>query len=140
MIRARALRTSVVPRLAAPLAAMAAVVVATAYVGVHDPHRPGHYPACPLLTFTGLFCPGCGGLRAVHDLVHGDLPAALGSNLLVPVGALAFAVLWVGWTVRVMRARPVNVPLRTVHLWFLAAPVVAFTVVRNLPFGAVLAP
>ena len=29
----------------------------------------------------GFYCPGCGGLRAVNDLTHGDVGAALSSNL-----------------------------------------------------------
>ena len=32
---------------------------------------------------TGLWCPGCGGLRAVHDLTHGHLVTALHENALV---------------------------------------------------------
>ena len=38
---------------------------------------PGHYPTCPFLAITGWYCPGCGSLRAVHDLLHGDLAGAV---------------------------------------------------------------
>lgn len=127
-------------RLAAPAAALAVVVGATAYVGSHDPHRPGLYPPCPLLQVTGLYCPGCGGLRTAHAVAHGDLPAALSTNAMVVAGFLAFALLWVWWCVRVIRARPLTVPVRAVHLWVCAGLGVAFTVVRNLPFGTALAP
>lgn len=127
-------------RLAAPAAALALVVSATAYVGAHDPNRPGHYPPCPLLQLTGLYCPGCGGLRTAHAVAHGDLVTAFGANAMVLAGFLAFAAFWAWWCVRVMRARPVTVPVRPVHLWLFAGLGAAFTVVRNLPFGAALAP
>lgn len=127
-------------RLAAPAAAAAVVGGALAYVAAHDPNDPGHYPACPLLRFTGVYCPGCGGLRAAHAVAHGDLPAAFGANAFVLAGILAFAAFWTYWCVRVIRARPVTVPLRPVHLWLVAGLVPVFTVVRNLPFGSALAP
>jgi hypothetical protein len=129
-----------VGRLAAPAAATAVTAGATAYVAAHDPNQPGHYPACPLLQVTGVFCPGCGGLRATHAAVHGDLPTAFGSNALALAGLLAGAGLLVWWCVRAVRARPVTVPVRPLHLWLAAGLGVVFTVVRNLPFGSALAP
>ncbi|WP_346777270.1 DUF2752 domain-containing protein [Streptomyces sp. HNM0575] len=127
-------------RLAAPAGTLVAVGAAFAYVGTVDPGEPGHYPVCPLLHFTGLYCPGCGGLRCAHALAHGDLGAALGTNALAVAGFAVFALFMVHWVVRVLRSRPVTVPLRTTHLWALGVLVLAFTVVRNLPAGAALAP
>lgn len=37
-------------------------------------------PRCPTKALTGLDCPACGGLRMVHDLLHGDVRAALQDN------------------------------------------------------------
>ncbi|OEV03105.1 DUF2752 domain-containing protein [Streptomyces nanshensis] len=134
-------RSSVpVSRLAAPFGTLAAVGAAFAYVGAVDPGEPGHYPVCPLLHFTGLYCPGCGGLRSAHAVVHGDLAGALGMNALAVIGFAVFAVFMVFWVVRVLRSRPVSVELRTPHWWALGALVLVFTVVRNLPVGAALAP
>ena len=92
-------------RLRVPAGMLVAAGAAVSYVGVVDPHVPGHYPVCPLRYGTGVWCPGCGGLRSVHSLVHGDVPAALGANALVAVGCAAFAVLWVVWAVRAMQGR-----------------------------------
>jgi hypothetical protein len=109
-------------------------------VGAVDPGEPGHYPACPLLQLTGIYCPGCGGLRSAHAVAHGDLPAALDANALAVAGFALFAVFVVFWIVRVARSRPVTVPLRSPHWWVLGTVVLAFTVLRNLPWGAALAP
>ena len=94
-----------------PAGVLAAVVAAFAYVGTVDPNEPGHYPVCPLLRFTGLYCPGCGGLRSAHAFVHGDLAAALGANALAVVGYGVFAAVWTVWAVRAIRGRPLRIDL-----------------------------
>ncbi|MFG2756284.1 DUF2752 domain-containing protein [Streptomyces wuyuanensis] len=127
-------------RLAAPLATLAAVAGAFAYVGAVDPNEPGHYPVCPLLRFTGIYCPGCGGLRSAHAFVHGDLGTAFGANALAVAGYLVFAVVWAVWLVRAVRAKPVRITLGPAWWWGLGALLAVFTVVRNLPFGSGLAP
>ncbi|MBT2385081.1 DUF2752 domain-containing protein [Streptomyces sp. ISL-11] len=128
-------------RLAAPLGVAAALGTAVAYVGAVDPNRPGHYPACPLLRHTGLYCPGCGGLRSIHALCHGDLTAALGANALAVAGYAACALLWLLWCARALRGGGGTAPpRRPAHWWTLGALVLAFTVLRNLPFGSSLVP
>ncbi|MFF3407819.1 DUF2752 domain-containing protein [Streptomyces sp. NPDC002742] len=127
-------------RLTAPGGTLAAVAGAFAYVGAVDPNQPGHYPVCPLLRLTGVYCPGCGGLRSAHAFVHGDLATALTDNALAVGGYLAFAVLWAVWVIRAVRGRPARLDLGPVHLWSLGALVLVFTVVRNLPSGGWLHP
>ncbi|MFF4523851.1 DUF2752 domain-containing protein [Streptomyces bluensis] len=131
---------SVLGRLALPAGVLAAVTGAFAYVGAVDPNEPGHYPVCPLLRLTGLYCPGCGGLRAAHAFAHGDLGTALTDNALAVLGFLAFAAGWTVWVVRAVRARPMRIELPPVALWSLGALTLVFTVVRNLPFGGWLHP
>lgn len=118
------------------LAALGGALLPLGYVGAVDPGEPGHYPVCPVLRYTGLLCPACGGLRAVHALVHGDLPTAFAANAVVVLIVLAAAGSWVAWFAR-PQLRP-HVPMTVVR----AAGVVfaLFTVVRNLPMGAALAP
>ncbi|MGW1542797.1 DUF2752 domain-containing protein [Streptomyces sp. NPDC002309] len=127
-------------RSAAPVGVLAAVVAAFAYVGAVDPNEPGHYPVCPLLRVTGLYCPGCGGLRSAHAFVHGDLAAALHANAVAVAGYLLFAVLWTVWMVRAARGRPVRLDPRPAVMWTAGALLLLFTVVRNLPFGGWLHP
>ncbi|MFJ9851953.1 DUF2752 domain-containing protein [Streptomyces sp. NPDC101150] len=128
-------------RLAAPLGSVAAVAAAFALVGAVDPREPGHYPVCPLRHLTGLSCPACGGLRSAYAVAHGDLGAALHANVLAVAGYAVFAVLAGRWLLRAARGRRTAGPrLGAVHWWTLSGLLAAFTVVRNLPFGAGLTP
>jgi hypothetical protein len=126
-------------RMAGPLIAAGGLLAATAYVGAVDPNAPGHYPLCPTKYLTGLDCPGCGGLRAVHSLAHGDVAGALNHNafvvlLVIPLilGGL------VAWAVREWRGEPAK-PVG--ERWYekrwllvtLGVVMIAFTVVRNIP-------
>ncbi|MFJ4904758.1 DUF2752 domain-containing protein [Streptomyces sp. NPDC093249] len=127
-------------RLLGPLGTLAGVAAAFAYVGTVDPNEPGHYPVCPLLRFTGIYCPGCGGLRSAHAFVHGDLPAALGANALAVVGYGIFGVLLAVWLIRAVRGAPPRLAVAPVWWWATGAVLALFTLVRNLPFGSALAP
>ena len=49
-----------------------------------DPAKTQLYPGCPWLVVTGLYCPGCGGVRALHALVHGRVVEAVGYNAFLP--------------------------------------------------------
>ncbi|MCV7012255.1 DUF2752 domain-containing protein [Mycolicibacterium madagascariense] len=101
---------------------------ALAYVGVRDPHAPGFgFPPCPFHLLTGWNCPGCGGLRMTHDLLHGDFAAAITDNVFLLVG-LPLLAAWL--VVRAGRRRPL-MPRAAIVTVVLAA--VAWTVVRNLP-------
>jgi hypothetical protein len=131
---------TVAGRLAVPAGLLAAVAAAFAYVGTVDPNRPGHYPPCPLYRWTGLYCPGCGGLRCAHAFVHGDLAAAFRDNAVALAGFLAAAVLWTVWVVRAVRGRPLRMEPGTGLLWLTGTAVALFTLVRNLPFGSWLHP
>ncbi len=106
----------------------ALAVGALAYVGLADPHRPGSlYPSCPFKLLTGLNCPACGGLRMTHDLLHGDLAAAVVDNVFLLIGLPALA-LWVIWRIK-HGQRPFTLPAIIV----IAVSAFAWTVVRNLP-------
>ncbi|MGW6913153.1 DUF2752 domain-containing protein [Kitasatospora sp. NPDC054939] len=134
-------RPSVLRRLGAPLAAAAAVAIPSGYIAVVDPNAPGHYPDCPFLAATGWWCPGCGGLRCVHALTHGDLSTALHDNAFAVLAFTVLAVLWVRWTWAALRGVPAPRPSFDLRQTVLVALLLlVFTIVRNLPIGAGLAP
>ncbi|WP_326697013.1 DUF2752 domain-containing protein [Streptomyces sp. NBC_01754] len=127
-------------RILTPVGVMAVVVGAFGYVATVDPNEPGHYPVCPMLRLTGLLCPGCGGLRSAHAFAHGDLVTAAGANAVAVAGYAVFAAVWLLWTVRAARGKPLRVDLAPRYWWGVGAVLLVFTVVRNLPFGSALAP
>jgi hypothetical protein len=110
----------------AGMAVFAGLVALTATI---SPEQPGHYPMCPFRELTGWYCPGCGSLRALHDLSHGHFETALTHNavfvLMLPVAGVAWLRVVTGRTTG--RANP---------RWLGAAVLVIlvlWTVVRNLP-------
>jgi hypothetical protein len=106
----------------------ALLAAALGYIGLIDPHKPGSFfPVCPFRLLTGWNCPGCGGLRMIHDVLHGDFAAAITDNVVLLIGAPLLA----GWVVLRRRARkpPVTLPAAATVIIAL----LAWTVVRNLP-------
>jgi hypothetical protein len=116
---------------AVALAGTAAVVV----LFVFDPSTAGFYPVCTLHEMTGLQCPGCGGLRALHQLFHGHIAAAWRLNPFVV--ALFPAGLWLGLRemARVLTGHHwPGLVTRPVFGWLLAVALVLFGILRNVPF------
>ena len=108
---------------------------------IRDPFVAGHYPTCPFLAVTGLYCAGCGALRGLRALADGDVGAMVGYNAALVVGVVLLAWAWLAWTGRCTgwwRVRPLPGSAR--FDWAFLGLVLTFTVVRNLPFGAPLAP
>ena len=116
------------------------MAAATLVVALVDPNERGHYPLCPILALTGFYCPGCGGLRAVHALAHGDLAAALGLNLVVVALVPVVLLVWGRAVLQAVRRRPFGWS-PPVSWWVAGGLLVAcFTLLRNLPVGAAFAP
>ncbi len=87
-------------------------------------------PRCPTKRLTGLDCPACGGLRVVHDLLHGDVRAAARDNLFL----LVCSPLLVWLLVRRAAAwrRQDRAPVPAAVAYGLGASAVVWMVVRNL--------
>jgi Protein of unknown function (DUF2752) len=106
----------------------AVLVGGLVYVGIGNPHSPDFvFPPCPFKALTGLNCPGCGGLRMTHDLLHGDLAAAVVDNVFLLVGLPMLLV----WTL--LRWRRGQPWMTTGLLVVILAAALTWTVVRNLP-------
>jgi hypothetical protein len=126
---------------AAPLAVAGGAAVVALGLVLRDPHGTGSWGVCPLYAVTGLYCAGCGGLRATHDLLVGDVAGAWAMNplwvLLVPV----LVALWARWLSRAVRTgRMARAPSARVAL-VAGAVVVLYSVARNVPaWAGVLAP
>ena len=122
------------PRLVWPSLTLLAAAAAGSLYFV-DPRVAGNYPACPFLLLTGCYCPGCGTLRALHRLLHGDVGSALGYN---PLAVLMLPFLSVAGIDGVARAfGKVLLPdfntLPHQLAWGLLAGIILFWALRNIP-------
>lgn len=122
-------------RIQPPLLLAAVVLAGSVALHLRDPHQQGSWGFCPWLLLTGTHCPGCGGLRAVNDLTHGDVVSAASSNLLLVTGLPASAALWLRSLAHRWRGVARPWPPHRVNLAATLAigSVVVFTVARNLP-------
>ena len=107
---------------------------AAAMLRILDPAQSAVFPPCPLHFTTGFYCPGCGSLRALHQLLQGNLAAAWAMNpltmILLPFigyGLLSQTlVLWRG------RGLP-GVFLSGTAIRILCGAIVLFGILRNIP-------
>jgi hypothetical protein len=114
---------------------VAASAAAAAYVFTVDPNTSKAYPQCAFKALTGMDCPGCGGLRATHSLLHGDIAGAFDHNVLAAIAVPIMAYLLARW---VLKQFDIDIPGIRAPRWAgIAIPlfVLAFTVVRNIPWG-----
>jgi len=127
--------------LAWPAVVVVAALAGTAYIATHNPHQSGGTYVCPLFALTGLYCPGCGGTRAVYDLAHGDIASAIAMNPLFTLAVPILGVLWTRWVLRLRGFVLREWPFPTWAGIALPAVIVAFFALRNFgPMAPLLAP
>ena len=142
---------SALRKAAAPIIGLGVTLGAAAFIGMVNPSTSNGYPTCPTKVLFGVDCPGCGGLRCVHELMNGNLVGAFDQNLLavivLPLVLIAFAsavarammdtpnekpALFAN-TVASLRTLGISINQRALVVGMVAATIV-FTIVRNLPF------
>jgi hypothetical protein len=100
-----------------------------------EPRGQFFYPQCWMYRMTGFQCPGCGGLRATHALLNGDIAAAWKLNPLV-VG-LAPVAGWFAMIAALRWWRGITLPNPFGHRYAIAVFIgllVGFGIGRNLNF------
>ncbi len=101
-----------------------------------DPAQHTFYPRCSFKMLTGWDCPGCGGLRAAHQLLHGHVRAAFALNpfwcVVLPIAGWVVMAQWAERTWGRRWAHPFR---HRAWVWALAGATVAFGILRNLPVG-----
>jgi hypothetical protein len=114
------------------LVLLSAAIVSAVVLYVFNPATSGFYPFCPLHRLTGLLCPGCGSLRALHELLHGNLVAAFHLNALLVLSLPVLAAFAMRWLYRRSRGQPVSYGISGRTFWTGFVIVVLFGVFRNL--------
>lgn len=142
LLRGSTRHPSVAVRVFWPAATALSGAAMAAALAIRDPHVPGSWGSCVFLQVTGLYCPGCGGLRAAHDLVHLDVAAAVSSNAFAVLLALLVAVVWTAWTRGQITGRGVTWDrwVTAGNAYLLLGSVGVFAILRNTPLLASFAP
>jgi hypothetical protein len=97
--------------------------MAAAILFAFNPAKVKFFPACPVHSMTGFYCPGCGSLRALHQLVHGNITEALSMNPLMVLSLPLLGFLFV----RPSAGYHVWLP------WFCFAVLILYGILRNIP-------
>jgi len=50
---------------------------------IYNPGILSIFPKCPFYSITGLYCPGCGSQRAIHQFLNGHILEGLKHNFLI---------------------------------------------------------
>lgn len=113
-------------------------VIAAGLLRVSNPATTWFFPPCPFRALTGYLCPGCGTLRALHELLYGHVAAAFRLNplmiLLLPY--VGYAGTSDALETVIGRALP-RVFIRPAYIWMLLAIIIVFWILRNIPLAAI---
>ncbi len=107
--------------------AAATFLAVAAALYIYPPAQHAFYPRCLLYQWTGWLCPGCGSLRALHELAHGNLAEAFLLNSLLVLLLPALAV----YIFCKLKGSP-HIPLSRWTALAQVAVVVAFWIARNV--------
>jgi len=112
---------------------LAAVFLILGILAWQHPSDYGIFPSCPFHTATGLLCPGCGSMRAVHFLLHGDFFMSLWCNPLVLPMTPLIAFLLFKWFYEWFFVRIIPFPCQKLVGWSVVVIFLLFFVARNIP-------
>ena len=103
----------------------------TAFYFFWNPSENSFLPSCPFKNLTGFYCPGCGGQRAFHALLHGRFTEAFHDNFLIfiiiPVAFYKIIPELNGST-----SKDILI-VRNQHIWIFLSLLLLFTFLRNMP-------
>jgi len=117
-------------------ASAALVAVAVGVLRVFNPATAWFFPPCPFRALTGYLCPGCGTLRALHQLLNGHVAAAFRLNplMMMLLPCVGYAGASDALEAVFGRGLP-RVFIRPAYIWLLLAIIILFWIVRNTPLA-----
>jgi hypothetical protein len=93
------------------------------------------FPPCPFHALTGLYCPGCGSLRAVHQLFHGNLESAFGLNPLMIILLPFMGYAFISYAMMIFgKQRSAIIPASAYLGWLMLIVIVLYGIFRNIPY------
>ncbi len=111
-----------------------AIVAAFVALLLIDPLTCGISLRCPFKALTHLYCPGCGGQRAIHAFLHGHLSEALRYNymfiIFIPLLVVVFLSHFV-LSYRMGRRIKTFMSSNSISMTLIALTI-AWTIIRNI--------
>lgn len=102
----------------------------------YNPATSGVYPESPFRTLTGLYCPGCGTLRGLHQLLHGHLITAFGLNPLMVISLPFLICSYINYGFETFKGKAwLEIFVPPQWIWFILQAIIAYWIVRNIPFS-----
>jgi hypothetical protein len=112
-------------------AAVLLILVCSVVLHMYDPAKSTLFPPCPFHALTGLHCPGCGTLRALHELLHGHPVTAFGLN---PLTVLCLPVVGYIFLCKAVPGRRLrSLSISAFWGWILLGAIAVFWIMRNVP-------
>lgn len=112
----------------------ACLLLTLLFLRVADFSLQKHMYACVLHTLTGLYCPGCGGTRAIMFLLHGDLLRSFLYHPLVPYAAVVYGWFMISQSIQRLSRNRIRIGMhyRDIYLWIALILLIANFVIKNV--------
>jgi Protein of unknown function (DUF2752) len=112
------------------------IVLAAVVLYFFNPSTSGVYPPSPFRKLTGLYCPGCGSLRALHYLLHGNFWKAIDLNPLMVLALPYLAYSYICYSAPViLNLKVPQIFIKPNWIWLLLKVILGYWVLRNIPFA-----
>lgn len=110
-------------------------IIVLVFLYIFDPSRLFICIPCPFHALTGLYCPGCGSTRALHQLLHGHLATAFGLNplMVVVLPYLGYSFLSFILDGIIGKSLP-RLYIPAFYIWVFLGAVLLFWILRNISF------
>ena len=114
---------------------LALIVIAIAFMYFIDPVKSSVFPPCPFYLITGLYCPGCGSSRSIHQLLHGHLLIGFKLNPLMVLSLPFLIYSFISRAVFAIQGKPyTEIFIPAIWIWILLGLIITFWIVRNTSF------
>ena len=121
-------------------AILAPIIIIIGYYAIYGQTANGDWNVnspCNIKSLTGLECPGCGGQRSLHFLLHGHILTALRYNLFLVVSLPFLMIFYIRFVqVYILKKEKYlnSFIFKPAFGYALLIFVVLFFILRNLPF------
>jgi hypothetical protein len=122
-----------------PILKLVLLFVAIVFVCVllfKHPSDYGFIPSCVFYKMTGLYCPGCGSMRAMHFLLTGSIFLSLRCNPLVIFLFPLIIFLLIKWLYAIFGQKELTFRGLQYIYWGVLVVIVLFFIIRNIPVRA----